>query len=320
MRNSGGGGAALLAALLAAPGAAAAADPVALLERAERAARSASFTGTVVRQAGDRMRALRIVQGVDGRGVHQRLVARSGERCEILRRGREAVVVYPDRRLVLRGRGEAAGLFPRLGASPAELAAQYRLRALGVEQVAGRGCRVVRVLPRDRYRYGCELCVDQASGLPLRLRLFAGPGREPVEEFVFTALTVLESMAQLGPDAFRLRSDIRDYRAAELPLGARPDAGRWRFEGLPPGYRLRRAIVRRDARAAPVHQLVVADAMTRVSVFVTERPGDAAAPAGFAPAGRPAYQTAVDGHQVVVVGAVPPEAMRMIGDALRMRR
>lgn len=318
MRNSG-SGAALLAALLAAAGPAPAADPAALLERADRAARSAIFSGTVVRQTGDRMRVLRIVQGVDDRGVHQRLVARSGERCEILRRGREAMVVYPDRRLVLRGRGEAAAPFPRLGADPAELAAQYRLRALGVEQVAGRGCRVVRALPRDRYRYGCELCVDQASGLPLRLRLFGAAGREPVEEFVFTSLTVLESMGQLGPDAFRLRSDVRDYRAAELPLDARPAAGRWRFEGLPPGYRLRRAIVRRGARAAPVHQLVVADAMSRVSVFVTA-PAAAGAAAGFAAAGGPAYLTARDGHQVVVVGAVPPEAMRMIGDALRMRR
>ena len=314
------GRAALLAALLAAPGLTPAADPAALLERADRAARSASFSGTVVRQAGDRLRVLHIVQGVDEQGVHQRLTSRSGERCEILRRGREAVVVYPDRRLVLRGRGRAAGLFPRLGANPAELAAQYRLRTLGVEQVAGRGCRVVRALPRDRYRYGCELCVDQASGLPLRLRLFGAGGREPVEEFVFTSLTVLESMDQLAPDTFRLRSEVHDYRAAELPLDARPAAGRWRFEGLPPGYRLRRAIVRRDARAAAVHQLVVGDAMSRVSVFVTERPGGAAPPPGFAAAGAPAYLTAFDGHQVVVLGAVPPEAMRMIGDALRMRR
>ena len=314
------GRAALLAALLAAPGPASAAGPAALLESADRAARSASFSGTVVRQAGDRLRVLHIVQGVDEHGVHQRLTSRSGERCEILRRGREAVVVYPDRRLVLRGRGRAGGLFPRLGANPAELAAQYRLRTLGVEQVAGRGCRVVRALPRDRYRYGCELCVDQASGLPLRLRLFGAAGREPVEEFVFTSLTVLESMDQLAPNTFRLHSDVHDSRAAELPLDARPAAGRWRFEGLPPGYRLRRAIVRRDARAAAVHQLVVGDAMSRVSVFVTERPGGAAPPPGFAAAGAPAYLTARDGHQVVVLGAVPPEAMRMIGDALRMRR
>ena len=317
MRNSG-RRAALLAALLAAPIPAAADDPAALLERADRAARSVSFTGTVVRRAGERMRALRVMQGVDHHGVHRRLVARSGESCEILRRGREAVVVYPERRLVLRGRG-GAELFPELAASPAELAAQYRLRTLGVERIAGRACRVVRALPRDRYRYGCELCVDRASGLPLRLRLFGAAGREPVEEFVFTSLTVLESMAQFEPGTFRLHSDVRDYRAAALPLDARPAAGRWRFEGLPPGYRLRRAIVRRDARAAPVHQLVVADAMSRVSVFVTERAG-AAPPAGFAAAAGPAYLTAFNGHQVVVVGAAPPAAMRMIGDGLRMRR
>ena len=311
--------AALLGTLLGASGPAAADDPAALLERAYRAARSANFSGTVVRRAGDRMRVLRVLQGVDRHGVHRRLVARSGESCEILRRGRETLVVYPERRLVLRGRGGAAELFPRLGASPAEMAAQYRLRTLGLERVAGRACRVVRALPRDRYRYGCELCVDQASGLPLRLRLFGEAGREPVEEFVFTSLTVLESMAQLDPGAFRLHRDVRDYRAAALPLDARPAAGDWRFEGLPPGYRLRREIVRRDEQAAPVHQLVVADAMSRVSVFVTERAG-APAPAGFAAAGRAAYLTAVNGHQVVVVGAAPPAAKRMIGDALRMRR
>ena len=298
-------------------------DPVNWLVRASEAAGRANFSGTMsLLRAGDAPRTMRIEQGFDGRGTHQRMVSVSGgEDCEILRREGESAVVFPARRVVIHGYRRPQNLIPKMRMDIARLRQHYRLETRGRERVAGRDCQLVVVASKDHYRYGCELCVDTTSGLPLRVRMVTPTG-ERIEQFVFTSIDVRESIQQFSPNSFGLATDTHGFERISLPYGSRPAPGWWRIEDLPPGFEERLAVVRKLPRnPEPVYHMVLADALSRVSVFITRLPEDREVRSRqFVRKALNGYVTVRDGHQVTVIGGVPAGTVRMIGDSLHRQR
>ena len=312
----------LLIMVLAGPAATAQAetDPMGWLVRADRAAERANFTGTLsLLRGGVMQRTMKVEQGFDGRSTHQRWVSVSGgEDCEIVRRANESAVVFPARRVVIHGRRNPGGLIPRIRMDAEQVGRHYELEIRGREKIAGRDCQLVMAVSKDRYRYGCELCVDTASGLPLRARMVT-PGGEKIEKFAFTSLDVLESIQQFSPNSFWLATDTHGFKTVHLPYGSRPAPGQWRVENPPPGFEERFAVLRRLPRnPEPVYHIVLADALSRVSVFITRLAGDGEARGRqFARKALNGYVTVRDGHRVTVIGGVPAETVRMIGDSLQ---
>ena len=310
-----------LVAVLAGPaGAYAETDPLQWLVRADRAAEQASFTATLSLQVrGAVPRTMKVEQGFDGRHTHRRWVSVSGgEDCEIVRRGNESAVAFPGRRVVIHGRHRhPEGWVPGLPMDLGRIGPHYELDIRGREQVAGRDCQLVLASSRDHYRYGCELCVDVASGLPLRVRMVV-PGGGRIEQFSFLSLDLRESIHQFTPDSFWMETDIRGFEAVSLPHGAHPSPGHWRVGNLPPGFEERLAVVRRLPRdPEPVYHMVLADALSRISVFIARLPADGAGERlRFSRKALNGYVTVRDGHQVTVIGGVPAETVQMIGDSV----
>lgn len=296
-------------------------DPADWLVRVDQAAGRVSFSGTVtLLRDGATRRTMRIEQGFDGRNTHQRLVSVSGgEECEILRRGDESAVVYPGRRVILHGYRRSRSPIPKIHPDLDRLRQHYRLELRGREKVAGRDCQVVAAESKDGYRYGCELCVDTASGLPLRVRMMM-PGGGKIEHFTFTSLDVRESMRQFGPASFWLATDTQGFETVALPSGSEPAPPMWRIENLPPGFEQQFAVIRkRPLDPEPIYHLVLADALSRISVFITPHPPEGTPERSwrFSRKALNGYVTIRDGHHVAVIGGVPAETVRMIGDSLR---
>ena len=294
-------------------------DPASWLVRADQAAERANFTGTLSLLDGSlTQRTMKIEQGFDGRNTHQRWVSVSGgEECEILRRANESAVVFPDRRVVIHGRPDSEGLIPDIQMDIDQVDEHYELEVQGKEKIAGRDCQLVMAASKDEYRYGCEFCVDTASGLPLRARMVT-PSGEKIEQFAFTSLDVLESIQEFAPNSFWLATDIHGFETINLPYGSQPAPGRWRVEDLPPGFEERLAVVRSlPNNPEPVYHMVLADALSRISVFITRLPEDGEVESQqFVRKALNGYVTVRDGHQVTVIGGVPAETVRMIGDSL----
>lgn len=299
------------------------ADPASWLVRAHHAAERANFSGTMsLAGGGQARRTMKIEQGFDGRNTHQRLVSvAGGEECEILRRGDESAVVYPDRRVVVHGSQRPQNPLPKIHQDLDRLKRHYRLALQGRETVAGRDCQLVAAESKDSYRYGCEICVDTASGLPLRVRMMV-PGGAPIEHFAFTSLEVVESMRQFGPDSFWLATDTHGFEAVGLPYGSEPAPRAWRVGNPPPGFEEQFAVIRKlPLDPHPVYHMVLADALSRVSVFITPPPeGGPARSREFSRKALNGYVTVRDGHQVVVIGGVPAATVRMIGDSLHLEQ
>ena len=294
-------------------------DPASWLVRADQAAERANFTGTLsLLDGGVTQRTMKVKQGFDGRNTHQRWVSTSGgEECEIVRRANESAVVFPNRRVMIHGRQNPENLIPRIQRDIAQLKRYYQLETGGQEKVAGRPCQLVKATSRDNYRYGCELCVDTASGLPLRARMVT-PSGEKIEKFAFTSVDVLESIQQFSPNSFWLATDTNGFETINLPYGSQPAPGQWRIENLPPGFVERLAVIRKlPLNPKPVYHIVLADALSRISVFVTRLPEDRQVKSRqFSRKALNGYITVRDGHQVTVIGGVPAETVRMIGDSV----
>ncbi|MCY4611083.1 MAG: MucB/RseB C-terminal domain-containing protein [Gammaproteobacteria bacterium] len=295
-------------------------DPAGWLVHADEAVERANFSGMMsLLQSGETRRTMKIEQGFDGRSTYQRLVSVSGrEECEILRRNDGSAVVFPDRRLVIHGHQDSKSPMPKIQMDIEQVDQHYELEVQGKEEIAGRDCQLVMAASKDEYRYGCEFCVDTASGLPLRARLVT-PSGEKIEQFSFTSLDVRDSMQQFTPDSFWLETDTQGFEMIALPHSSEPAPHTWRFENLPPGFEERFAITRRlPLSPDPIYHIVLADALSRVSVFVTHPPeGMPDKSWRFSRKALNGYVTVRDGHQVTVIGGVPAETVRMIGDSIR---
>jgi sigma-E factor negative regulatory protein RseB len=274
-----------------------------------------SYAGEFLHLANGRVEQMRILHRSSGGRVAERLVSLSGSGREIVRNETEIHCYLPDQRKVLvESRDDRAG--PLLGTLPpfdAGLDANYRLEMLGRSRsVLGRPARVVAIVPRDAYRFGYRLWIDEASRMPVRTDLVDAQGHV-LEQVLFTAL----EMGADVPDA-ALKPAVRAEGYAWVRQGrgalSANEPVAWRAGRLPPGFRHRSSRLQLlPGGERPATHIVVSDGLATVSVFVEGPVPGRAATEGQGRVGAAfAYTRVVDGHQVTAVGEVPPQTVRYI--------
>jgi sigma-E factor negative regulatory protein RseB len=182
-------------------------------------------------------------------------------------------------------------------------------------RLMGRDARMVEIRPRDQYRFGYRLWIDEVTAMPLKSQLCDTGGRV-LEQVVFARLTL---PAKISDDLLqtRLKTEGFQWLRAEKPqaLAATPAqqaaadsaANRlWNVMRLPPGFRLTtRSLQSLPGVSDPATHLVFSDGLATVSVFV-EPPREVEKPGSAAQLGvSSAYSTRIAGLQVTAVGEVP---------------
>jgi sigma-E factor negative regulatory protein RseB len=298
--------------LVAAQAVHAADDGPAWLERMTRTLATASYVGEFQLQGHGYSQQMRIVHCVrDGR-VSERLVSLSGPGRELVRDGDEVTAYLPDKQLaVIERRPARDGLLDGLPRYGAELERWYDVRLEArTPELNGRPAAVVMVQPRDGYRFGHRLWIDEATGMPVRTELLDSAGAV-VERLRFTQLelrdNIPESSLQPGVD----KSRFHWVRQAAHTTG---ESAGWAVRQPPPGFRLSASSIRDIAGVpAPVSQLVLSDGLASVSVFIHapvagQQPSRGAGRAGAAST----FSDVVAGQQVTAVGEVPPQTLQVI--------
>jgi sigma-E factor negative regulatory protein RseB len=177
------------------------------------------------------------------------------------------------------------------------------------------------VSPKDEYRYGYRLWVDESTAMPLKSQLVDAHG-QVIEQIVFASLT----LASRIPDtAFRPEISTEGFRwlhndaAPHLQAGATAPA--WSVTNLPPGFRMTvRSAQVLPGSAGAVDHLVFTDGFASVSVFVERQlapSGQPPVPESAAVGSSSAFSTVVDGHKITAVGEVPPATVRFIAGQLK---
>ena len=288
------------------------------LERMSEALATREYDGLFTHSNLRQSETMRIVHRMEGRNSVERLVSLDGSGREIVRTPREVHAYLPDRRVVLvEPRTDGGSLLKALPTPGAELDAQYLLEARSGSRLLGRDVRVIEIRPRDAYRYGYRLWLDEKTAMPLRSEICDQAGRA-VERIQFTKLDMHTNMPASETEPSVDASGFRWVRSARPVADRRVAATGWRPLKVPPGFRLVGSRVQSlPGNPMPVQHLVFSDGFASVSVFIEPGSRTAPAPAEASRMGAAStFTTTVRGYMITAVGEVPPTTVRDIATSL----
>jgi len=284
------------------------------LERMSRALATQNYEGRFFHLSQSRSETMRIVHRVDRGKITEKLVSLDGSGREIVRNESEVICYLPDKRVVLvEKRTDNNQLLTAVPVYNEGLEALYNIERSGrVVKALGRRTQLILVQPRDQYRYGYKLWLDQETAMPLKSQLYDADGNV-IEQILFAELNLRDRIpadeikASISGEGFKwLRQDAQP-RMANTVIG-------WNVTRLPAGFRLttwRMQII--AGSAAPVRHLVYSDGLASVSVFIEPRDMQSAPMHGLAKMGAAfAFSRDLDGHQVTAVGEVPAATVEAI--------
>lgn len=306
-------------------------DPRAWLEKMNGALASRNYDGTFFHLSEGRVETMRIVHRVHGGRITERLQSLDGSGREFVRNNDELTCYLPDQHTILVEPRQDAG--PFLGTLPhfsSDVDQYYRIEALPSARVLGRMAHVIEVTPKDQFRFGYRLWLDEKTAMPLKTQLCDAHG-QIIEQILFARLDMPDDIAdaELAP---AVRTDgMRWVRQGPAQNAPATSLSGYRASELPPGFRLTvQGAQTLGGATAPASHLVYSDGLATVSVFIEAQaggpaPGEAASAVaappleGLARVGSGfAFSTTVQGHQVTAVGEVPAQTVEFIAHSVKL--
>jgi sigma-E factor negative regulatory protein RseB len=288
-----------------------------------------NYDGTFFHLSEGRVETMRIVHRVRAGRVTERLQSLDGSGREFVRDDDELTCYLPDQHTVLveprPDNGPFLGSLPQFGADVNEF---YRIESLPTTHVLGRSARGIAVYPKDQYRFGYRLWLDEKTAMPLKTQLCDSRG-QVIEQIFFARLDMPEDIpdSELAP-AVRTEG-MRWVRQGPSHDSASAALSAYRASELPPGFHLTIAGAQTIGGATiPASHLVYSDGLATVSVFVEAQPVRTPDANPSAPAEQPmqglarvgsgfAFSTVVQGHQVTAVGEVPAQTVEFIAHSVK---
>src|SRR3984885_14410070 len=312
-------------------------DPREWLQKMNQALATRNYDGTFFHLSEGRVETMRIVHRVRAGRIDERLQSLDGSGREFVRDNDELTCYLPDQHTVLveprPDKGPFLGSLPQFGADVNEF---YRIESLPAARILGRAARVIAVNPKDQFRFGYRLWLDEKTAMPLKTQLCDSRG-QVIEQIFFARLDMPESIpdSDLAPTVHT--DGMRWVRQGQAVDNASAALSAYRASQLPPGFRLTvQGAQTLGGASAPASHLVYSDGLATVSVFVEEQaggsPAGAAAPGvamppdsraeapmqGLARVGSGfAFSTVVQGHQVTAVGEVPAQTVEFIAHSVK---
>lgn len=299
---------------------AAADEPARWLVRMNNALTSTSYEGTFAHWEGGTVEMLRIIHRVQDGAISERLASLDGGR-EFIRTGSTLACYFPDRRTVVverRSPQDSLLGFPQVNDQTARF---YDIKEEARARFNLHDTHVIAVSPKDDFRYGYRLWIDDRTAMPLQTQLLDSHGHT-IEQLVFVSFS---PDAHIPDAAFKpgmstegfqvMRSDAVKGRVLASPLV-------WSTPRLPPGFRMtQHAAQLLPGQSDPVDHMVFSDGLASVSVFVevySSPPGANVPVVESARVGSSsAFSTIIDGHKITAVGEVPPVTVRFIANSVK---
>lgn len=297
---------------------AAAQDAEDWLTRMSHAVEELSYQGTFVHMQGGDAETLHITHLNDDGRIGERILALDGVAREIIRNGDEVQCILPDRRAVLLE--ERRDVNPLVSALPNysdELRRHYEFTLHQSARVIGRQTQIVSIKPKDGFRYGYMLWLDQETAMPLKSQLVDGQGNI-LEQILFTQLEISDSIPRSALEPTIDTEGFTMFRPPAMVVRTE-DTLRLRAARLPEGFQLSVATHGPIAGSQyPVEHLVYSDGLATVSVFIEDPKSKPEFAAGhFRVGSANTFTLNLNGRQVTAVGEVPRRTVETIATSLR---
>jgi sigma-E factor negative regulatory protein RseB len=294
------------------------------LQRMWQAVHQLNYEGTFVYLHDNHMESLHLVHSAADGQERERLRSLNGVSREVVRDNHSIICVLPDSRSVsaeLRSGGLGSG--EQAAFDPEQLSTNYDFYLQGEGRIAGRPATVVVVVPRDDYRYGHRLFLDQESALPLKTELLDSAG-EPVSQVMFTSLRI-DPEIKLGAGENESALGEEHYawvyqKPARRMQDSESEAADWSFPNLPKGFRLSVHARRpEDNRRKAIDHFVFTDGLATFSVYV-EKADTKNGLIGESRMGAiNVYGTQHNEYHVTAVGEVPLQTVRELAQGILQR-
>jgi len=292
-----------------------------LLNRMSKASKSLNYDGTFVYLRGDHLDTMRIIHRAGTGGEAERLISLTGPAREVVRDKRGVTCIFPENRSVMVEKSRPHKILPTNLPQPIQqVSAFYGFSVIGHDRIAGRETRVVVIRPRDNFRYGYRIWLDEQTGLLLKSDVINARGHA-LEQILFTHITLPKTI-----DDSLLKPRVNGYGYTwytNEPDPAASDAAdsRWKVGWLPKGFTIREKEVNAMATSrSPVYHMVFSDGIATVSVFVEKVEEKAERMEGFSSMGAVnAYSTMDGDHQITVVGEVPRITVRQMAASVKQQ-
>ncbi len=290
-------------------------DTISFLERISSADRELSYQGVFVLRKADRIMSMQVSHAADENGIRENLVSLNGENRQVIRNNDQVLSIYPDRDyfIISEGRDKSA-LHPALPENLDKLKAFYDIQRLDDDRIANHETAVIRLAPRDEYRYGYQYWVDANTGVLLRCDMLDA-NDEIIEQMMFTQLDYKDNLP-----ASKFEYDGLDNLNAHR-LGANRtvvEDSPWTVSNLPDGFILTQSSQRNRDEGTSLH-LVYSDGLASVSVFIEEGSPDNHYLKGATSMGAlNAYGTRHKQNYVTVMGEVPASTVQSIAVSARL--
>jgi sigma-E factor negative regulatory protein RseB len=187
----------------------------------------------------------------------------------------------------------------------------YDVLLMARNRVAGRMAQQIRVISKDKTRFGYHLWLDEQTGLLLKLDMYDLDG-SLIEQIQVTQLSISDSVNQI----------FANFSVDQLPqVSARVTHSDrdllWRASYLPRGMRVLRQDVHRIERTGQVTEyMLLSDGIVDVSVYVLPA-NDALSEDMSIASGSHAVVSKTDGRiQVTVVGEIPVSTADKIANSI----
>lgn len=293
----------------------------ALLQRMDQAVEALNYEGTFVHIVDGQVETMHVVHRVEDGKVTERLVTLDGPSREIIRDDQEVTCIFADQKSVMverrKGDSPLRAALPRYSE---QLDAYYEFVRLRDGMRLGRNAVSFEIRPRDKYRYGFRLWMDESTGMLLKAQLI-DIYRNVAEQLMFVSIRLPETIAADRVEPTIETGDFTWYvtqDAAAATARASASAGGWRAASLPPGFKLTTSNVEMMAGSEhPTEHLVYSDGIASVSVFIEEPERSSDQLQGATRIGAAsAFSTMVGGFQVTAMGEVPPITVEMIAGSI----
>jgi sigma-E factor negative regulatory protein RseB len=306
-------------------------DPREWLQKMNQALATRNYDGTFFHLSEGRVETMRIVHRVRAGRVIERLQSLDGSGREFVRNNGELTCYLPDQHTVLveprPDHGPFLGSLPQFGTDVIEF---YRIESLPATRILGRAAHVISVTPKDQFRFGYRLWLDESTAMPLKTQLCDSRG-QVIEQIFFARLEMPENISDSDLTPLVRTDGMHWVRQGPAQDNPSPALSAFRAQELPPGFRLTVAGAQTIGGATvPASHLVYSDGLATVSVFVeAPQAGPAGAdPGQSAPVEPPmqglsrvgsgfAFSTVVQGHQVTAVGEVPAQTVEFIAHSVK---
>lgn len=290
-----------------------------LLQRMDHAVGSLNYEGTFVHVVDGKVETMHVVHRVEDGKVTERLVTLDGPSREIIRDEQEVTCIFADQKSVMverrRGDSPLRAALPRYSDG---LETHYEFVRLRDGMRLGRKALSFEIRPRDRYRYGYRLWMDEASGMLLKAQLI-DIYRNVAEQLMFVSIDLPEAIDADMVEPTIATEDFTWYVQREPgPAPVSAAGGGWRAANLPPGFELTTSTVEMMAGAEhPTRHLVYSDGIASVSVFIEQPERSSDQLQGETRIGAAsAFSVMVGEFQVTAMGEVPPVTVEMIASSI----